>query len=239
MIPKLIHYCWFGDGQMNGLHERCVASWRKYCPDYEIKLWNESNSNLDNAYCRAAIKQKKWAFVADWVRFDALVAHGGIYLDTDLELIRPIDELLIGVDCLLARESKRSIATAFIACQAGDLTMQHARSLIADELSKRQMFATSPHILKRAVALAGAEHSRILTPKSFYPFNPYDPDIARNPRQFMYADVTAETYGVHHYGLHGSWADGRVQRLLSRALAKLAIRRKWQISFNPFPGNWN
>lgn len=98
---------------------------------------------------------KKWAFVADWVRFDALVAHGGIYLDTDLELIRPIDELLIGVDCLLARESKRSIATAFIACQAGDLTMQHARSLIADELSKRQMFATSPHILKRAVALAG------------------------------------------------------------------------------------
>lgn len=93
MIPKKIHYCWFGRNAKPKLFVKCFQSWRKYCPDYEIIEWNEDNFNLNEApeYVREAYKEKKWAFVSDYVRFVALVKYGGIYLDTDMELIRPLD----------------------------------------------------------------------------------------------------------------------------------------------------
>lgn len=95
MIPKTIHYCWFGEKKLPKLAEKCIKSWKKYCPDYEIKLWNESNFDLNmNQYVREAYEAKKWAFITDYARLYIVYHYGGIYLDTDVELIKTLDDLL-------------------------------------------------------------------------------------------------------------------------------------------------
>lgn len=95
MIPKTIHYCWFGHTPKPALFQRCINSWRKYCPDYQIIEWNEDNFDINcNAYVREAYEAKKWAFVTDYARLWVVYNHGGIYLDTDVELVKPLDDLL-------------------------------------------------------------------------------------------------------------------------------------------------
>ena len=95
MIPKVIHYCWFGGKPLDELGEKCLASWKKYFPDYEIIRWDESNVDLSSCqYIKQAYAEKKWAFVSDYVRFKILYEHGGIYFDTDVEVIRSFDDIL-------------------------------------------------------------------------------------------------------------------------------------------------
>lgn len=95
MIPKIIHYCWFGGKPKDKLSQKCIESWKKYCPDFEIKEWNESNYDVTkNQYMYEAYQAKKWGFVPDFARLDIIYNEGGIYLDTDVEILRPIDELL-------------------------------------------------------------------------------------------------------------------------------------------------
>ena len=92
MIPKTIHYCWFGHGEMSPMMKKCIRSWKKYCPDYEIIEWNEDNFAIDSTvWTKEAYDAKKYAFVADYVRLKVLYEYGGVYLDTDQELIKPID----------------------------------------------------------------------------------------------------------------------------------------------------
>ena len=94
-IPKVLHYIWIGGNPLPKIAEKCIASWKKYCPDYEIKRWDESNLNIDiNKYCRQAYDAKKYAFASDTLRYDILKREGGIYLDIDVELLKPIDEFL-------------------------------------------------------------------------------------------------------------------------------------------------
>lgn len=97
MIPKKIHYCWFGGNPKPKLAKKCFRSWKKYCPGYEIIEWNEGNYDLSAAplYVRQAYEAKKWAFVTDYVRLQAVYEQGGIYLDTDVELRNSLDPLLI------------------------------------------------------------------------------------------------------------------------------------------------
>jgi mannosyltransferase OCH1-like enzyme len=96
-IPKVIHYCWFGNGKMPAIAEKCIRSWKKYCPDYEIICWNEKNFDLtQNRYMREAYEAGKWAFVSDFARLKIIYDHGGIYLDTDVELLRSPEPLLEG-----------------------------------------------------------------------------------------------------------------------------------------------
>jgi len=95
MIPKIIHYCWFGRGEMPEMALRCIESWHKFMPDYEYKLWNEDNFDINcNAYVKEAYGAKKYAFVSDYVRLYALFSEGGIYLDTDVEALKSFDDLL-------------------------------------------------------------------------------------------------------------------------------------------------
>lgn len=95
MIPKKIHYFWIGGNPKPESVLFCIDSWRKYCPDYEIIEWNETNYDFSkNEYMRQAYKAKKWAFVTDYARLDVVFQYGGIYLDTDVELIKPWDSLL-------------------------------------------------------------------------------------------------------------------------------------------------
>lgn len=95
MIPKTIHYCWFGHGEMPESAQKCVASWHKFMPDWEYKLWNEDNFDVNQIpYTREAYAAKKYAFVSDYVRLWALCNEGGVYLDTDVEVFMPFDNLL-------------------------------------------------------------------------------------------------------------------------------------------------
>ena len=95
MIPKKIHYCWFGGNPLPETVQRCINSWRKFCPDYEIIEWNESNYNIHKIpFIAEAYDAKKYAFVSDYARLDIIYNEGGIYLDTDVELIRSLDTLL-------------------------------------------------------------------------------------------------------------------------------------------------
>lgn len=95
MIPKTIHYCWFGGNEKSPLVKKCIRSWEKMCPGYHILEWNEDNFDFSqNAYAREAYEAKKWAFVSDYARLWIIYQHGGVYLDTDVELLKPLDSLL-------------------------------------------------------------------------------------------------------------------------------------------------
>jgi hypothetical protein len=111
MIPKTIHYCWFGGNQKSVIIERCIASWKEYCPDYEIIEWNESNFDVNCIpYTAAAYAEKKWAFVSDYARLRVVYLHGGIYLDTGVLLHNRIDDLT-QYDIWFAQEEIRWINT--------------------------------------------------------------------------------------------------------------------------------
>lgn len=95
MIPKKIHYCWFGRGEKPKLAKKCIASWQKYCPEYEIIEWNEDNFDVNmNEYTKMCYEQKKYAFLSDYVRLLVVYQNGGLYFDTDVELVRNPDFLL-------------------------------------------------------------------------------------------------------------------------------------------------
>jgi len=95
MIPKRIHYCWFGGAKKQKLAKKCLASWSRVCPDYEIVEWNESNFDVfQNEYTRYCFENKKWAFLSDFARLSIVYENGGLYFDTDVELLEKPDSLL-------------------------------------------------------------------------------------------------------------------------------------------------
>ena len=95
MIPKVIHYCWFGHGEKPELAKKCIESWKKFCPDFEIREWNEETYDVKcHPYAKFCADNKKWAFLSDYVRLDVVARFGGIYLDTDVEVVRSLEPLL-------------------------------------------------------------------------------------------------------------------------------------------------
>lgn len=95
MIPKVIHYCWFGGGKIPADLQKCIDSWKRIMPDWEIRLWNEYNYDITTCeYMKEAYEARKWGFVSDYARLDICFRHGGIYLDTDVEAVKPFDNLI-------------------------------------------------------------------------------------------------------------------------------------------------
>ena len=95
MIPKVVHYCWFGRGEIQKKKKKCIASWKTFLPDYEIKEWNEDNFDINsNQYIREAYESRKFAFVTDYVRLYAIYMEGGIYMDTDVEVLKTLNPFL-------------------------------------------------------------------------------------------------------------------------------------------------
>lgn len=111
MIPKIIHYCWFGRAPLPDKAKKCIDSWRKHCPDYTILEWNEDNFDIhQNGYTEMCCKEKKYAFLADYVRLQIIENEGGFYFDVDVELVRSLDPLC-SEHAFFAFETDRMIAT--------------------------------------------------------------------------------------------------------------------------------
>lgn len=116
MIPKVIHYCWFGKNPLPPLAIKCIESWKKYLPDYEIKEWNEDNFDVNIIpYTKEAYEVKKYAFVSDYARFWILYKYGGLYFDTDVEVIKPMDDIIARgafMGCEKEADYRESVAVA-------------------------------------------------------------------------------------------------------------------------------
>ena len=118
MIPRIIHYCWFGRNPKPKLAEKCMKSWKKYCPDFTIMEWNEDNFDVTAAplYVRQAYEAEKWAFVSDYVRLKALTEQGGVYMDTDVELVKPLEPFRKH-RAFVGFETPERISTGVMACE--------------------------------------------------------------------------------------------------------------------------
>lgn len=118
-IPQIIHYCWFGGNPLPPMAKKCIASWKKYLPDYEIKRWDESNFDVNIIpYTKEAYEAKKYAFVSDYARFWILYKYGGLYFDTDVEVIKPLNDIISAgpfMGCQNKFDPSKSVASLRVA----------------------------------------------------------------------------------------------------------------------------
>ena len=207
MIPKTIHYCWFGGNPLPDLAKKCIRSWKKNCKGFEIIEWNESNFDITSAplYVRQAYEAKKWAFVTDYVRLWAMTEHGGIYMDTDVEVIKPLDAFLTH-QAFSGFEDDTKIPTGIMACEEGfalfvELLNHYSNISFYNEDG-------SPNLTTNVVLITDICLSKGL--KQNNTFQIID-GFAIYPKDFFcpksYADgiirKTKNTYTIHHF--NASW----------------------------------
>ena len=203
MIPKIIHYCWFGGKEKPEEVLRMIASWKKHCPDYEIKEWNESNFNIHlNLYTEEAYQQKKWAFVSDVARLWALVHEGGIYMDTDVEVIKPFDSLLQD-QAILGFEGTQYIATSFMGAEPQHpffvdfLNSYNTRVFLKEDqtLDQTTNVEVLTQLLNKTGELKRTGEEQTINGIHLYPteyFSPYDYITGRLRK-------TKNTYSIHWF----------------------------------------
>ena len=214
MIPKVIHYCWFGGNELPESAKKYIKTWHEILPDYEIKEWNESSFDIQNApiYVSEAYNARKYAFVSDYVRIKVLLDYGGIYFDTDVEVVRSFESFLSGRSMVLGFESDRLLTTAFIACCKNHPFIKefensyHSRRFIKDDGSM-DYTVINDHFSKLAekwgVDLSKNEFQLINNEIAIYPIEYFAAFDVKN----WHEKVTANTYTIHH--MNASWVDGK------------------------------
>lgn len=202
MIPKIIHYCWFGSKNIPEELENYISSWRKYCPDYEIILWNEKNFNLSSsAFTRKHYENKNYAFVSDYVRMHALYFYGGIYLDTDVEVKKSLDCFLIH-DAFAGLESKDVVQTAVLGCKSNHILIKE----IIDHYDKIG-YKENQEANTLTISSIIFEKFNIRECQEAFQVGSYSGDsIAIYPPDFFCIETTPN-YTVHHF--HGSWINNK------------------------------
>ena len=239
-IPKVIHYCWFGGKDKPEIVKKCIDSWSKHLSDYEIMEWNEENFNLNiNSYIQEAYDAKKFAFVSDYVRVYALYHKGGIYLDTDVEVFKPFDDLLHH-DSFWGFEQENYIATSTIgAAKKNELIKMFLDSYekknfikVDGSLDELTNVAIVTKIIENLGLIKNGEYQELQDMGVFYPqtyFSPYDYINCR-------ILITGETYAMHHF--YKSWLPARVQfksklkKMLSRVIGGNNIAKLRQLYQN-------
>jgi hypothetical protein len=234
MIPKIIHYCWFGRGRMPVLAVRCMDSWKKYLPGYELRLWNEDNFDVHSVpYVREAWESRKYAFVTDYVRLFAIYHCGGIYMDTDVEVLKNMDDLL-HLPGFSGFESGTEVPTGIIACE------QH------NDWAKEQLFwYNGKHFLKADGKPDMTSNvqiiSGIMAANGFLLKNSYQ--VYKNcmhifPKEYFcpksstgILTITPNTYCIHHFA--ASWETWKqktkrifFQKILGPGITDFLIRTK-------------
>ena len=208
MIPKTIHYCWFGNNQKNDLIIRCMESWSKIMPEFQIKEWNEGNSPVEIPYCKSAYDRKLWSKVSNFVRLWALFHEGGIYLDTDFEVLKNLDRFRFH-DCFLGfqriEERPGWVNNGIIGAHKGNNFLEKCMSKTISIFEDTGEFILSPHVTTIVLKEMGLTQYGLQTIQDvtlypieyFYPYSwleKYDPVC-----------VKEITYAVHHWNM--SWVN--------------------------------
>lgn len=208
MIPKIIHYCWFGDKELSPLNKACIKSWKEFLPTYEIQLWNESNIP-DNPYLLFALKHKKYAFAADYARFYALNKYGGIYMDTDMELIKPLDNNILLNKFFSGYED---IQQEHISCGIlGSIPNHIVSKKMLMHYDKSNEFINVPLLLTNTINSINQDIRKniaIYPNYFFYPYNPFDNQ--QSIKQLMFKNIHKDTYSIHHWEY--SWKPSLIER---------------------------
>jgi hypothetical protein len=216
MIPKIIHYCWFGGNPLPELAEKCIQSWKKFLPDYEIKEWNEKNFDLDEyLFTREAYDNKKFAYVTDVVRLYALKKEGGIYMDTDVEVLGNLDTFL-GNYAFSGFESDMSLPTGIMASIQNGQWVTEMVNYYNDRKflnSKNKPILTTnvviiSKLMKEKGILLDNTFQEIKGYVTFYPSEYFCPKSPVNGQ----IKITENTYCIHHFA--GSWADPPTQSII-------------------------
>lgn len=226
MIVKTIHYCWFGRNPKPELVKKCIDSWKKNCPEYEIKEWNEDNFDVNCCdYVREAYEAKKWAFVSDYCRFFVLFQYGGIYLDTDVELLKTLEQLN---ENFVGFESPNKVNSGLIrGAKSGDLICKHMlESYSKSHFRKKDGTLDLLTVCDReteilcSLGLKRDNSLQDISGTTVYPsefFNPMDMETGK-------LHITDNTVSIHHYA--ASWISkkeqlrGRIAQLFYRVLGK-------------------
>ena len=195
MIPKTIHYCWFGKNQKTSEILNCIESWKRTCPDFEIKEWSEDNFHIkDFPFAERMYNEKKWAFVADYARLHILYEHGGFYLDTDMLLFKSLEPLAHHT-CVLGEESTGTISAGMIGAEAHHPFIKACKEFYDDNPGDP---ITIPRVLSQIFEkYSDKSNIAVYPPKTFYPF---DSDHIKN---FHGQDLGPDVVGVHLW--HYSW----------------------------------
>ena len=226
MIPRIIHYCWFGRGEKPELAKKCIASWRKSCPDFEIREWNEDNCDyLAMPFMAEAYAAKKYAFVSDVMRLIVLEQYGGVYFDTDVEVLRDITPLL-NDEGFIGFENDRYVnsgqAMAMVAHQpVVQVMIEEYKKLHFVKPDGSMAPVGCPHLNTDVLERFGLERNgqeQVVAGIHVYPadwFNPLDSTTGK-------LNKTPNTYSIHWYSM--SWLPKRVRlkaklgRILRRVL---------------------
>lgn len=224
MIPKVIHYCWFGKGKKPDLIQKCIQSWKENLPDYRIVEWNESNFEIRiNKYAKEAYDAKKWAFVTDFVRLYVLYHYGGIYLDADVEVIKPLDKFLQH-SAFSGFEDDSWIPTGIIGAQKGNLWIKeqldyyNEKSFVQEDGSfdttTNCVTITDMSIEKHGL-LANGKKQVLKYDMHIYPRDWFCPKIDDEKRIY----TTKNTYTIHHF--YGSWLPVNMKKRVKNLIIKL------------------
>lgn len=221
-IPRTIHYCWYGPARISPLGQSCIESWRKTMPDYAIERWDESRLDRSIPYVDMAYRARKFAFVADYMRFKTLHDHGGIYLDTDVEAIRPFDELL-GESLFLGVEQPGKIGAGVIGATPGQPFLKLVLERLNEEAARRAgpSYQPIPELVTQ-LARANPGCAPTLFPEDyFYPYNPFSPvELRRKPLQ---SNMSERTFAIHHW--EGTWLAAAPLGMLIALRIKTAARK--------------
>lgn len=224
MIPKVIHYCWFGHSEKNNKVKKCIESWKKHCPDYQIIEWNESNCNIDdNPYLKMCYENKKYAFLTDYLRLQIIYQNGGLYFDTDVELVKTFDDLL-QYSAFFGFETNEYVNTGEgFGVEAGNSIVKQMLDEYDILLDGRNGTRGCPILNTNALLKFGLIQNgkkQIIENAIIFPsdyFNPYD-----DPTGVL--TLTDNTYSIHWYGK--SWMDKKT--ILRSKLTKPLHRfQKW------------
>ena len=202
-IPKIIHYCWFGGSPIRDDFERYIKTWKDLCPDYDIVRWDESNYDYKkNEYMYEAYKQKKWSFVPDYARLDIIFNHGGVYLDTDVEIIRNIDDLLCNTAFCGFENGGRYVANGLGFGATAEFPLIMEQMKIYDSISfynedGSQNLITGPMYQTDFMISKGLVPNNSL--QTVHGITVYPSDVLSPFAPSTGTRITANTYAIHHY----------------------------------------
>ncbi|RDC56187.1 glycosyl transferase [Pedobacter chinensis] len=228
MIPKIIHYCWFGRGEMPDMVLKCLASWNRYLPEYEILVWNEENFDINMyPYALEAYNERKFAFVADVCRLYALKAMGGIYLDTDVEFLKPLDKNILQNVAFAGFEGNLLLSSAILGSTRDGLWINDLLSYY----NNRSFYLENGELdLKpntESITAFMKEKRSLKINNTFQTFENYCtiyPSDYFSPKSWktLKINITKNTYSIHHFA--ASWLHNsdysRIGKLANLLLGK-------------------